>query len=83
MNLKSQIIRGPSYFRTFLDGFIKIAVPHTPPSDIATIDSISIISENDVLCGRGKQSDLGNCQLRAIVQDFQPTSQRSLSCTQS
>ena len=22
---------------------------------------------------RGKQSDLGNCQLRAIVQDFQPT----------
>ena len=67
------LIRGPSHFRTFLDGFIKIAVPHTPPSDIATIDSISIISENDVLCGRGKQSDLGNCQLRAIVQDFQPT----------
>jgi len=55
------LIRGPiSHFRTFLDGFIKIAVQHTPPSDIAAIDSISLMSENDVLCGRGKHSDLGN-----------------------
>ena len=37
------------------------------------LDSISLMSENDVLCGPGKHSNLGNCQLRALVQDFQPT----------
>lgn len=39
---------------------------------IPAIDSISLMSENDVLYGCGNNSALGNCQCRALVGDFQP-----------
>lgn len=49
--------------------------PVMPPSDIAAIDSAALMSENDVLCGRGggTNSQMGNRRFRALVRDFQPT----------
>lgn len=49
--------------------------PVMPPSDIAAIDSTALMSENDVLCGRGggTNSQMGNRRFRALVRDFQPT----------
>jgi hypothetical protein len=49
--------------------------PVVPPSKIAAIDSTALMSENDVLCGRGggTNSQMGNRRFRALVRDFQPT----------
>lgn len=49
--------------------------PVHPPSRTAVLDSASLMTENDVLCGRGggTNSQMGNRRYRALVRDFQPT----------
>ena len=49
--------------------------PITEPSDIPALESANLMTENDVLCGRGggTNSQMGNRRFRALVRDFQPT----------
>lgn len=49
--------------------------PIHPPSSVANLESASMMSDNDVLCGRGggTNSQMGNRRYRALVRDFQPT----------
>ena len=49
--------------------------PVIPPSTVPVIDSLTQMTENDVLCGRGggTNSTMGNRHYRALVRDFQPT----------
>ncbi|KAL3789599.1 hypothetical protein ACHAW5_006529 [Stephanodiscus triporus] len=50
-------------------------LPITEPSDVPTLESTTLMTENDVLCGRGRgtNSQMGNRRFRALVRDFQPT----------
>ena len=49
--------------------------PITEPSNVTTLESSTLMTENDVLCGQGggTNSQMGNRQFRALVHDFQPT----------
>lgn len=49
--------------------------PITEPSDIPALESANLMTESDVLCGRGggTNSQMGNRRFRALVRDFQPT----------
>lgn len=50
-------------------------LPIVPPSTIPALSSATLMTENDVLCGRGggTNSQTGNRRFRALVRDFQPT----------
>ncbi len=49
--------------------------PICPPSHASVLESATLMTENDVLCGRGggTNSQMGNRRYRALVRDFQPT----------
>jgi hypothetical protein len=49
--------------------------PITDPSDVPALENVTLMDENDVLCGRGggTNSQMGNRRFRALVRDFQPT----------
>ena len=49
--------------------------PVVPPGRRAVLGSLTLVSEHDVLCGRGggTNSQMGNRRYRALVRDFQPT----------
>lgn len=49
--------------------------PVCPPSVHPVLESATLMTENDVLCGRGggTNSQMGNRRFRALVRDFQPT----------
>eukprot|EP00578_Thalassiosira_sp_NH16_P019578 CAMPEP_0181089288 /NCGR_PEP_ID=MMETSP1071-20121207/7223_1 /TAXON_ID=35127 /ORGANISM="Thalassiosira sp., Strain NH16" /LENGTH=1358 /DNA_ID=CAMNT_0023171227 /DNA_START=412 /DNA_END=4488 /DNA_ORIENTATION=- len=49
--------------------------PVCMPSNVPAIESATLMTENDVLCGRGggTNSQMGNRRFRALVRDFQPT----------
>ena len=49
--------------------------PITEPSNVTTLESSTLMTENNVLCeqGGGTNSQMGNRQFRALVHDFQPT----------
>lgn len=50
-------------------------LPIVPPSALPALSSATLMTENDVLCGRGggTNSQTGNRRFRALVRDFQPT----------
>lgn len=50
-------------------------LPVCPPSTASVLESATLMTENDVLCGRGggTNSQMGNRRFRALVRDFQPT----------
>ncbi|KAL7550563.1 hypothetical protein ACHAWF_013778 [Thalassiosira exigua] len=49
--------------------------PVVPPGTAPSLESATMMTENDVLCGRGggTNSQMGNRRYRALVRDFQPT----------
>mmetsp|Transcript_26210 Transcript_26210/g.56266 ORF Transcript_26210/g.56266 Transcript_26210/m.56266 type:complete len:1177 (+) Transcript_26210:411-3941(+) len=53
------------------------STPVCPPSDAEepVLETATLMTENDVLCGRGggTNSQMGNRRYRALVRDFQPT----------